>query len=62
MNEHQKIIANMQSQCLPGQKLLTCPYCGKICRVPEWQLMLSCVRRGCGIFAGPAVHPGEILR
>ena len=54
----QAYIAGLQAQLKPGQKLLTCPYCNKIVKVPEWQQQLSCVRSYCT--NGHPTHPGEI--
>lgn len=55
-------IANLQALCLPGQKLLTCSYCKKICRVPEWQIELNCVIRTIHGKRNRPTHPGEITR
>ena len=52
-----KYIASLEARLLPGQKLMTCPYCNKICCVPVWQVMINCIRYG--INGGPT-HPGEI--
>lgn len=58
----QQHIAMLQAQCKPGQKLLTCPTCGKICRVPDYQMMVSHIQNG-GDFATitqAGTHPGEL--
>ena len=52
-------IDSLQRQCLPGEKLMTCPYCRHIGRYPEWQLEVSCIRGyGCG--RGIGQHLNEI--
>lgn len=48
--EQQQYLAKLQSQCLPGQKLITC-------MVPKCQQVISCVRYG---QAGGKLHPGGI--
>lgn len=59
--EAQQAHINMlQSQCKPGQKLLTCPTCGKICRVPDYQMMVSHLQYGGGYVTQSAIHPGEL--
>ncbi len=47
-------ITQLQNSLNPGEKLLTCPYCRRIVKVPECQQMLTCLNRG--------QHPGEIKR
>ena len=51
-------ITKLQSQLLPGQKLLTCPQCNRIIKVPEWQQMLCGIRYGLQKVCSS--HPGEI--
>lgn len=48
----QKAIADIQARCLPGQKVMTCSYCNRMGRYPDWQIMVTCVN---------FTHPGEIL-
>lgn len=56
-------IQSLQNSLLPGQKLLTCPYCNKICKVPEWQQEINCIKSGRGAWRQAfGTHPGEILR
>ena len=48
----EKELARLNALLNPGQKLLTCSTCGKICRVPQWQAMIT--------HLGHGSHPGEI--
>ena len=42
---------------MPGQKMLTCSICGKVCKVPEWQKELHSLVTNLGKCGH---HPGEI--
>jgi len=54
--------AQLQLQCKPGQKLMTCSTCGKVMRFPEWQVVVDHLVRN-GNFPGRGVvsHPGEVF-
>jgi hypothetical protein len=52
-------IRGAQSECGPGQHILTCSQCKKLVRVPTSQTMIYCIQRGCNGH-GPKIHPGEI--
>ncbi len=55
-------IQGLQKTLLPGQKLLTCPHCRKICKVPEWQVTIDCVKSGRSPWRqAHGQHPVEIL-
>jgi len=60
LKQQKEYVESLQRQLLPGQKLMTCQCCGKICRMPEWAQVVTCIRSGGIVIAGPAIHPGEI--
>lgn len=53
-------IAQLANKLQPGQKLLTCAYCGYVGVFPEWQQEVNCITRFLG---NPCrVHPGEVSK
>ena len=52
----QQRIGYLTSQMLPGQKLLTCSICNKICIVPEHVIMISHIKA-----SGSKIHPHSIM-
>ena len=54
LEAQRKYIADLEKRLLPGQHLLTCPYCYQIVKLPIWVINVTCMHYGLG---GSPHHP-----